>query len=88
MSAQSAQPPCEHAHSLERDVCRELQSHDDMHFSSLVVRRMDDGAVCLEGVVQIDNTRYADVELRAKSVRGVDAVLNHLVVQPETPLSE
>lgn len=68
-------------HRLERAVSRELLQ-SALPLSSLVVRRMSSGTVCLEGVIYVDDAS-GDVESLAKQVSGVDAVLNHLVVRPE-----
>ncbi len=76
-SAVSAKP-----HQLEREVSRELLQ-SELPLSSLVVRRMAAGAVCLEGVIHIDDAGD-DVESLVKQVSGVNAVLNHLVVRPKS----
>ena len=65
-------------HQIEEDVQRELLGHPDLRFSSLVVRRICDG-VCLEGVLDVDDT-CPDVCGLARQVAGVREVLNHLVV--------
>lgn len=70
-------------HALERDVSRELQSQEGLDISSLVVRRLDHGTVCLEGVLHVDSPAD-EIEAIVKQVAGVNAVLNHLVVQPES----
>ena len=65
-------------HQIEEDVQRELLGHPNLRFSSLVVRRIPDG-VCLEGVLDVDET-CPDVCGLARQVVGVREVLNHLVV--------
>ena len=64
---------------LALDVRRELLSRPGLEFSSLVVRRVHDG-VCLQGVLEA-NESNADVCDLARSVAGVERVLNHLVVR-------
>lgn len=64
---------------LAQDVRRELLSRPGLRFSSLVVRRVQNG-VCLEGVLEA-NKGDDDVCGLARSVAGVDRVLNHLVVR-------
>ena len=66
-------------HQIEEDVQRELLGHSNLRFSSLVVRRIRDG-VCLEGVLDVDET-CPDVCGLARQVAGVREVLNHLVVR-------
>jgi len=66
-------------HGVEQDVRRRLLSHPRLQFKSLVVRRIQDG-VCLQGIVETDvNSR--EVDEVAESVRGVNRVLNRLVVR-------
>jgi hypothetical protein len=66
------------AHRLEHAVQRRLLSHPELQFSSLVIRRIPKG-VCLEGVLEGHGS--LDVCSVARSVAGVDEVLNHLVVR-------
>ena len=68
------------SHQIERDVRRELLSQPGLHFSSLVVRRVGRGAICLEGVLETAG-KSPDVCDLAQRVAGVDRVLNRLVVQ-------
>jgi len=65
-------------HRLEHAVQRRLLSHPELRFSSLVIRRIPNG-VCLEGVVE--SSGDLDVGNLARTVAGVDEVLNHLVVR-------
>lgn len=72
-------------HQVEEEVRRELMGQSDLRFSSLVVRRIP-GGVCLEGVLEVDESEQSavgtpDVDNLARRVAGVEAVLNHLVVQ-------
>ena len=66
-------------HQIEQSVRRQLLAHPEFRFSSLVIRRIEDG-VCLEGVVETDDD-CADVCGLARNVAGVNSVLNHLVVR-------
>lgn len=70
----------ESPHRVEQDVRRLLLSQPGLHFPSLVVRRIDDG-VCLQGVVEADDDT-PDVCGLARSVAGVNHVLNRLLVAP------
>jgi hypothetical protein len=65
-------------HQIELDVQRELLSQPRLHFSSLVVRRINNG-VCLQGVLETD-ADSPDVCSIAQRVSGVSHVLNRLVV--------
>jgi osmotically-inducible protein OsmY len=65
-------------HQVELEVQRELLAQPSLHFSSLVVRRINNG-VCLQGVLETD-AECSDVCSIAQRVTGVRQVLNHLVV--------
>src|SRR5260221_14437026 len=70
-------------HQVEQDVRRALLSQPNLHFSSLVVRRIANG-VCLQGVLQTD-IDSPDVSSIAQRVSGVNCVLNHLLIAPGRP---
>jgi osmotically-inducible protein OsmY len=65
-------------HSVERNVRRELMSQPEFRFSSLVVRRIDNG-VCLQGVLETTESG-PDVISLARKVEGVNRVINRLLV--------
>jgi osmotically-inducible protein OsmY len=65
-------------HGIEKDVQRELLAEPRLHFSSLVIHRVQNG-VCIEGVVEADDGS-PDVTRLAKRVAGVDRVINRLVM--------
>ncbi|HEV7999223.1 MAG TPA: BON domain-containing protein [Planctomycetaceae bacterium] len=65
-------------HGLEEAVHRRLRSQPGLRIASLVIRRIPNG-VCLEGVLESDTDQ--DVCTLARSVAGVDEVLNHLVIR-------
>lgn len=73
-------------HRVEQEVQRELLSQPSLRFSSLVIRRIDNG-VCLQGVLEVDDDA-PDVCSVAQRVAGVEQVLNRLVISPhrEVPL--
>lgn len=73
-------------HRVEYAVQKELLSHPDLHFSSLVVRRTPTG-VCLEGVVETA-AECPDVCRLARSVAGVGEVINRLMVRRHAPASK
>lgn len=66
-------------HQVETDVQRVLVSQPELHFKSLVVRRVANG-VCLEGVLEVDDNA-PDVTRLARQVAGVEFVLNRLIVR-------
>ena len=72
-------------HQVEQDVRRALLSQPNLHFSSLVVRRIADG-VCLQGILQTDG-ETPDVCSIAQRVSGVNCVLNHLLIAPGRSMS-
>jgi osmotically-inducible protein OsmY len=65
-------------HRLEQAVQRHLLSHPKLRFSTLVIRRIPNG-VCLQGV--LEESVDLDVCSLARSVAGVNEVLNRLVVR-------
>jgi osmotically-inducible protein OsmY len=70
--------PAPMPHQIECEVQRALMSHPHLRFSSLVVRRLENG-VCLTGVLEADDDA-PDVVSIAQRVQGVDQVLNRLLV--------
>lgn len=65
-------------HDVEAEVQRVLLGTPELEFTSLVVRRVPQG-VCLEGVVH-GKRQTDDVADLARTVKGVDVVINHLLV--------
>jgi hypothetical protein len=65
-------------HLVESEVRRALVARPELHFKSLVVRRVNNG-VCLEGVLEADDSA-PDVDELAREVAGVECVLNRLLV--------
>lgn len=65
-------------HGIERDVQRELLAEPRLHFSSLVIHRVQNG-VCIEGVVEADDGS-PDISRVVKRVAGVDQVINRLLI--------
>lgn len=84
-SPEAVSRPCDPAeidrspHAIERQVQRVLTSHPGLNVSNLVVRRVGEG-VCLSGIVETLDGK-TDVCDLAKQVRGVNEVLNRLIVQ-------
>ncbi len=68
-------------HDVEQTVQRLLLQQPELCFSSLVVRRMNDG-ICIQGI--LESTNGMDVEALVRQVAGVGRVVNRLVVQSET----
>lgn len=68
----------EEPHHIEQEVRRRLLARPDLRFSSLVIRRIEDG-VCLEGVLEVSD-ECPDVCRLVQAVDGVRHVMNHLVV--------
>jgi osmotically-inducible protein OsmY len=71
-------------HQVESEVRRTLLAEPELSFASLVVRRVPDG-VCLEGVLETGNDA-PDVCRLARTVLGVERVINHLLVRSRLPL--
>jgi hypothetical protein len=68
-------------HRIEQAVQRELMSEKTVRFASLVVRRVDNNGICLQGVVETDED-LPDLCKIVQRVPGVDQVWNHLLVTP------
>ena len=76
----------EQPHGLETQVRHSLLQDPRLNFSSLVVRRVPAGGVCLSGILETDGTR-ADVAAAVNQVAGVECLMNHLLVRTvEQPL--
>jgi osmotically-inducible protein OsmY len=68
-------------HRIEQAVQRELMAATTVRFASLVVRRVENNGICLQGVVET-NEDVPDFCKIVQRVPGVDQVLNHLLVTP------
>lgn len=68
-----------HPHRLEQDICHQLMFESNLNFTSLVVRRIDDG-VFLEGILETDDDS-TDIEQLVRRVSGVQRVLNSVVIR-------
>ncbi len=66
-------------HEVEGQIRSALLARPDMHFTSLVVRRTDDG-VCLQGVMQVAD-EVPDIAAIIRRVSGVETVHNQLLIQ-------
>lgn len=64
---------------VERHLHQSLMALQQVTFSSLTVRRIEDG-VCLQGVLEY-NDSVPDVCQLAQQVAGVENVLNRLVIR-------
>ena len=69
-------------HEMERSVRNRLLSEPGVSFSSLVVRRFQNG-LCLQGIVVIeaDAPGETDVGRLVREVAGVEEIINQLVVR-------
>ncbi len=72
--------PAMSPHQIEQEVRSALLAQPNLHFSSLVVRRIE-GGVCLQGTMQTEGDS-PDVSSIAQRVAGVNCVLNHLLIAP------
>ena len=68
-----------HPHRFEQDIRHQLMFESNLNFTSLVVRRIDDG-VFLEGVLEADDDS-TDIENLVRRVSGVQRVLNSVVIR-------
>jgi osmotically-inducible protein OsmY len=65
-------------HDLECEVQRRLLEQPGLRFTSLVIRRLDDG-VCIQGVLETDSDAPDLIGL-AKQVAGVERVIDQVVI--------
>ena len=70
----------ESPHMTELQVRHHLMEQSELMFSSLVVRRMNNG-LCLQGVVETHDKR-PDFASLVREVAAVDNVISQLVVRP------
>ena len=68
-----------HPHRLEQDIRHQLMCEPNLNFTSLTVRRIQDG-VFLEGVLETDD-EATDIESLVRRVSGVQRVLNSVVIR-------
>ena len=67
------------SHDYERDIQRRLLETPGLHFSSLVVRRLENG-VCVQGVLENSGPQL-DVARIVREICGVDHVVDQVVVR-------
>ena len=70
---------CEKSHDYERDIQRKLLEMPGLHFSSLVIRRVDNG-ICVQGVLESSGP-HLDVVRLVRELAGVENVYDQLVVR-------
>ncbi|HVJ84642.1 MAG TPA: hypothetical protein VM452_03300 [Caulifigura sp.] len=66
-------------HEYERDIQRRLLDAPGLHFSSLVVRRLDNG-ICVQGVLETSGP-HLDLGRIVREISGVENVVNQVVVR-------
>lgn len=67
-------------HQSETELAHQLNALPDVEFQRLVVRRLPNDAICLEGTMRLADDEF-DVEDYVKCLAGVKAVLNRLSVK-------
>src|SRR5690349_729909 len=66
-------------HEYERDIQRRLLEAPGLHFSSLVVRRLENG-ICVQGVLETSGP-HLDLGQIVREISGVENVVNQVVVR-------
>ena len=66
-------------HEYERDIQRRLLEAPGLHFSSLVVRRLENG-ICVQGVLETSGS-HLDLGRIVREISGVENVVNQVVVR-------
>lgn len=67
------------AHDLETRIQRRLLNEPGLNFRSLTVRRLGNGAVCIEGVLT-GSSIAPNIDDLVQEVDGVQRVVNHVLV--------
>jgi len=67
------------SHDYERQIQRKLLDTPGLHFSSLVIRRLDHG-ICVQGVLETSGP-HLDLARIVREISGVDLVLDQVVVR-------
>lgn len=70
---------CSESHDFERDIQRRLLETPGLHFSSLIVRRIDDG-ICVQGILEISGP-HIDIGKVVRDISGVENVVNQVLVR-------
>jgi hypothetical protein len=74
------------SHEIEYEVQRRLLDEPGLRFSSLVIRRVNDG-VCIQGVLETE-TDAPDLSRLARQVNGVKRVIDQVVVRNVSSTSD
>ncbi|MCA8987360.1 MAG: hypothetical protein KDA78_06955 [Planctomycetaceae bacterium] len=68
-------------HSIEQSIIHELSRLPDLNVESLVVRRLDNDAICLQGVIRTDDPDF-DLSTQVRLMFGIDKVINLASTRP------
>ncbi|HBN74274.1 MAG TPA: hypothetical protein DD473_00315 [Planctomycetaceae bacterium] len=68
------------AHSVEKELASHLNSKSGMEFENLVVRRLPNDAICLEGILRTDDSDF-DLSDYLKCALGVETIVNRVTMR-------
>ncbi len=70
---------CSETHEYERDIQRRLLETPGLRFSSLIVRRLDNG-ICVQGVLEMSGP-HLDIGKIVRDISGAENVVNQVLVR-------
>ncbi len=74
-------------HEVETELANQLTAKPGLLFDRLVVRRLPNNSICLEGTMHTDDDDF-DIADYVKCLVGVNSVINRLHVKPQPLMFE
>ncbi len=68
------------AHSVEKELASHLNNKSGLEFENLVVRRLPNDAICLEGILRTDDSEF-DLSDYVKCALGVETIVNRVATR-------
>ncbi|MCG6155747.1 hypothetical protein [Rubinisphaera margarita] len=75
------------AYCIEKELATHLNSLAGLDFDSLVVRRLGNSSLCLEGTMRTDDAEF-DLSDYVRCALGIDGIVNRVVTQPRSRAGE
>ncbi len=70
---------CSETHDYEREIQRRLLEMPGLHFTSLVVRRLENG-ICVQGVLETSGP-HLDIGKIIRDLSGAENVVNQVLIR-------
>lgn len=67
-------------HTIEKELASYLNSKSGMEFENLVVRRLPNDTICLEGILRTDDSDF-DLSDYLKCALGVETIINRVAMR-------